>query len=127
MDYTILVTNTGLGTADDNSTVMIDPIPANTELFVGDITGVADSGPVLFTDGATASGLTYTFTALNDLADAPSFSADGADYSKADVATDANQCDLTVTHLKVSMGGVFAASDGTNHPSFTLKFRVRVK
>lgn len=128
MDYTITVNNTGLGAA--NTTVITDPIPANTEMFVGDITGVAGTGPVLFTDGATASGLTYTFTAINDGADDLSF-ADTVTfpaYSKGDVTADATTgCDASVTHLKISLGGVLAASDLTNHPSFSLKFRVRIK
>jgi uncharacterized repeat protein (TIGR01451 family) len=127
MDYTILITNTGFGTVDNNTMVITDPLPANTELFVGDITGVVDTGPVLFTDGATASGLSYTYTTLNNLADSPAFSRDGTDYSKDDFTADVNQCDTSVTHLKVTMGGMFAASDGTNNPSFSLKFRVRVK
>ncbi|RLA41080.1 MAG: hypothetical protein DRR42_25080 [Gammaproteobacteria bacterium] len=125
MTYTILVTNTGFGAVDNNTTVITDQVPANTELFVGDING-AGSGPVLFTNGATTSGLSYTFTALNNSTDDLSFSDDGTDYTKS-VSSNANQVDSTVTHFKVSLGGVFAGSDGSNDPSFSLKFRVRVK
>ncbi|MDO8445857.1 MAG: ice-binding family protein [Deltaproteobacteria bacterium] len=126
MLYTILVTNTGPGTVDNNTTVITDPIPANTELFVGDING-AGSGPVLFTDGATASGLSYSFTNLASAADNLSFSNNGATSYVYSPTADANQCDASVTHLKISLGGIFSASDGTNHPSFSIKFRVRVK
>lgn len=128
MTYTILVTNTGPGSVDDNTTFITDPIPANTELFVGDI-GAPGAGPVLFSDGATASGLSYTFTALNDGTDGLSFAdlLTAPAYTKADVTADANQCDATVTNLKISLNGIFAASDGTNNPSFTVKFRVRVQ
>lgn len=126
MTYTILVTNTGPGQVDNNTTVITDPIPANTELFVGDVGGVG-SGPVLFTNGATASGLSYSFTSLASAADNVSFSNDGATSYVYSPTADANLCDTTVTHLKISLGGIFGASDGTNHPSFSVQFRVRVK
>jgi len=126
MLYTILVTNTGPGTVDNDATVIIDQIPANTELFVGDLNG-AGLGPVFFADGATASGLSYSFTSLAIAADNLSFSDDGATSYVYSPAADVNQCDTTVTHLKISLGGIFSASDGTNHPSFSVKFRVRVK
>lgn len=135
MVYTILATNTGLGLAD--SVVVADPIPANTELFVGDING-ACSGPVKFTDGSPASGLSYTFgdgapCDVNDLAvatDNISFSDDPApgpyvyDYNPV---PDANWYDANITSIKISLSNTFAASDGANNPSFELKFRVRVK
>lgn len=127
MTYTILVTNTGPGAADNNSTFITDRIPANTELFVGDIGG-AGSGPVLFSDGATSSGLSYSFIGLDNAADSLAFSDnDAVDYSKSDTVADANQCDSTVTNIKISMDGIFAGSDGTNNPSFSLKFRVMVQ
>ncbi len=126
MLYTIMVTNTGAGTVDNNTTVLTDPIPANTELFVGDING-AGSGPVLFTDGATASGLSYGFASLASAVDNLSFSNNGAASYVYSPTADANQCDATVTHLKISLGGIFGASNGTSNPSFTVKFRIRVK
>lgn len=83
---------------------------------------------MLFSDGATASGLSYSFIDLNDGTDSLSFSDDGGStYNKNDTVADANQCDVTVTHLKISLNGIFSGSDGTNNPSFSLKFRVRVQ
>lgn len=133
VDYTILVTNTGPGAVDAGTTVITDPIPANTELFVGDITGVAGTGPILFSDGvnapSTPSGLSYTFTSLASATDNLAFSGNnGADlYGKADTSADGNGCDATVTDIKIPLSGVFAASDGTNHPSFSVRFRVRIE
>lgn len=135
MVYTILATNTGLGLAD--SVVITDPIPANTEFFAGDING-ACSGPVKFTDGTPASGLSYTFgdgppCDVNDLAvltDSISFSNDGGTTWTHAPVPDANGYDTTippVTNIKISLSGTFAASDGTNNPSFDMKFKVRVK
>lgn len=129
MNYTITVTNFGPGTVDTDSTVITDPIPANTELFVGDIDGAGPaSGPILFTDGATASGLSYTFTSLANATDNLAFSGNnGADYNKNNTAPDSNECDPTVTNIKIPLSGIFNGSDGTNHPSFNVKFRVRIK
>jgi uncharacterized repeat protein (TIGR01451 family) len=128
VDYTITVTNTGAGTVDNNTTVITDPIPANTELFVNDINGVG-SGPVLFTNGATASGLSYTFTSLASATDNLAFSGNnGVDlYGKSNTAPDANGCDSTVTNIKIPLSGIFNASNGINNPSFNVKFRVRIK
>jgi uncharacterized repeat protein (TIGR01451 family) len=127
--YTIMVTNTGAGAVDTGTTVITDPIPANTELFVGDIDGAGPaSGPVLFTNGTTASGLSYAFTSLASTTDNLAFSGNnGADYNKNNTAPDSNECDPTVTNLKIPLSGIFNGSDGTNHPTFNIKFRVRIK
>ena len=63
MAYSVQVINTGVGTADNNTTLISDPIPANTQLFVGDLGGPG-SGPIVFINGTPSSGLTYTFTSL---------------------------------------------------------------
>jgi uncharacterized repeat protein (TIGR01451 family) len=129
VDYTIQVTNFGAGAVDNNTTVITDPIPANTELFVGDFDGVGPStAPVLFSNGTTASGLIYTFTNLASTTDNLAFSDNGGtDYDKSNTAPDINGCDSTVTNIKIPLNGTFNGSDGTNHPSFNVKFRVRIK
>lgn len=71
--YTITATNQGDSAADNDTVVITDPIPANTELFVGDINDPG-SGLVQFVDVTTASGLTYTFTS-------PSSTTDDVDFS----------------------------------------------
>lgn len=131
MTYTLLVTNTGSGAVDNNTTVITDPISANTELFVGDINGVG-SGPVLFTNGATASGLCY------DYANPGACAGDNIEFSNTlapgpyvygySPTADANGCDAGVTSIKITLGGPFngVVLPG-NNPSFDVKFRVRVK
>ena len=129
MTYTITVTNFGYGAVDADTTVITDPIPANTELFVGDI-NVAGSGPVLFTDGAgaTASGLSYTFTSLSDTGDNLEFSGDsGISYDKIPNADPVTGGDSTVTNIRIPLDGTFNGSDGTNNPTFNIKFRVRIE
>lgn len=126
MQYTIQTSNQGDGAADNNSLAVTDRIPANTELFVNDIGGVG-SGPVLFTDGAPSSGLTYTFSGLGSGADSLSFSNDGGASFTYTPTPDVNGCDPGVTDVRISLGGAFTFSAGLPRPSFSLQFRIRVK
>ena len=126
--YTLIASNSG-GPADNDSTVITDPIPANTLLYVKDIGG-AGSGPVLFTQGATSSTLTYTFTALGNLVDDLEFANDGTgtDWTITPTFDATTGCDTTVppiTHIRIKPKGTFIG--GTPNPSFNLTFRVCVK
>lgn len=121
VDYTLSVTNSANGSIDNNAVVISDPIPANTELFVSNLGG-AGSGPVAFTDGAPASGLTYTFTALGNAGDDVSFSNDGGVTFTYTPVANANSVDPTVTHIRINPKGNFNSSG-----NFQLRFRVRVK
>ncbi len=126
MLYTVTATNQGPGAADADSVVVTDPIPANTELFVNDLGG-AGSGPVLFSNGATPSGLSYSFINLGSGADNIAFSSDsGATWTYTPVP-DGNGYDANVTNIRVSPSGAFNGAVGPNQPSFNLQFRVRVK
>lgn len=130
LGYTIIATNSGAGVVDLDTTFITDPIPANTDLFVNDLGG-AGSGPVAFTDGATSSALTYTFTALDSTTDDIDFSNDNgatwiyyqdSDFSNIDV----DGFDATVTNIRVNPKGTFAGAAGSN-PSFSIIFRVRLQ
>jgi uncharacterized repeat protein (TIGR01451 family)/fimbrial isopeptide formation D2 family protein len=124
--YTLSVTNTGSGTIDNNTIVITDPVPANTALFVND-TGGANSGPVLFAQGATSSTLTYIYTALNNLADDLDFSSNNG-VSWGYVPTPgADGCDPLVTNIRINPKGAFVGNPAPPQPSFTLNFRVCVK
>jgi hypothetical protein len=82
---------------------------------------------VLFEDGATASGLSYTFTALGNATDDVAFSEDdGATFDYTPVP-DPDGYDANVTDFRVNPGGGFAGAAGGNQPSFTLKFKTRVE
>jgi len=118
MEYTLSATNTGLGVADADTVIITDAIPADTEFYAWDMGG----WPVIFSNGATASGLTYTFTSLGDGGDSIEF-LDSDDNPMTPTAG----FDAAVAKIKITFGGSFNASDGTNHPSFSLKFRVRIK
>lgn len=125
--YAIQVTNSGLGAADNNATVVLDAIPANTALFVGNLGG-AGSGPVAFVNGPTASGLTYTFTSLASATDDLAFSNTGCSpFTLYTPVPDVNGFDAAVRCIRVNPKGVFAGASGGNNRSFELRFRVRVQ
>lgn len=121
VDYTLRVTNTGSGTAGGIS--IVDPIPANTELFTGNLSGGA---PFIFVSSVTpASGLSCGFTALNNFTDCVDFSIDGTNWTHVPNGG----FDPAVTHIRfrpvTTMNGDAVA--GPPSPHFDLTFRVRVR
>jgi hypothetical protein len=105
--------------------IVADAIPPNTSLRVTDI-GAPGSGPVAFINGATASGLSYAFLGLGNLADNLDFSNDnGATWNYAPVP-DGNGVDTAVTNIRVRLTGTMNGAAGTQ-PSFTLRFQVVVR
>jgi len=130
MVYTIAVSNQGNGSADADSLVITDPIPTNTSLFVGDIDGPGPaSGPVLFTDGTTPdeSGLTYTFSSLDNAEDDVAFSNNGGSTFIYVPEPDAQGFDSNVTHIQVTAKGSFNGRSGGNIPSFEIRIKMGVE
>ena len=113
--YAIIATNSG-GPADNNSTIITDPIPANTLLY---------NSPVSFTQGTTSSTLTYN--PATDL----SYSNNGGSTWLATPSYDPiTGCDTTappITNIRISPKGTFYGSAVAPNPSFQLTFRVCVK
>jgi hypothetical protein len=122
--YTITVTNQGAGALDSNSVLIVDPVPTNTRLFVGNL-GAPGSGPVQFVNGTPSSALSWTFTALNNLVDDLDFSNDGGANWNYVPVPDAAGYDAAVTHIRMRPKGVMPGVGGGN-PNFQLLFRVRV-
>jgi trimeric autotransporter adhesin len=116
VQYDITVTNSGPGTVDSNTLVITDPLPATTTLYVATTSG----DPVVFVNGATPSGLTYTY-------------ATNVTYSSVGVSgpwtyvpvPDANGFDAAVRAVRISPAGIMSAA-GSGNPSFAIRFRVRV-
>ena len=121
--YTLNVTNSGPGSVSSNTLVIVDPIPANAELFTGNLSGGA---PFVFVDGAPTSGLSCAFTALNNFADCVDFSNNGG-VTWTYVPN--GGFDSAVTHIRFSPAGSMNgdAVAGSPSPSFNLQFRVRVQ
>lgn len=123
VEYTLTITNTGIGSPDNNTIVVEDPIPANTELIVSDPV----ANPAIKISNVTAdTGLTISYIAPDDAGDDIYFSTDGTDFTYQPTA-DANGADASVTHLRIYPQGIFSASDGSSLPSFSVSFKVRIK
>jgi hypothetical protein len=114
--YTVTVANPNPFAATADSIVVLDPTPANLSLFVNPIVG-ASGGPVRFTDGATPSGLTYTFTSLASTTDDVDFSNNGGTTWTYVPTPDAQGADSTVNRIRIRPKGAMAANS-----SFSLLF-----
>jgi uncharacterized repeat protein (TIGR01451 family) len=114
--YDITVTNSGPGTVDANSLEIIDPIPANSALYVA----TTPANPVEFTNGAPSSGLTFNY-ATN-----VSYSTTGPAGPWGYTPTpDANGVDSAVRAVRIRPGGTMNAVGGGN-PSFTIQFQIKI-
>ncbi|MGH8494279.1 MAG: beta strand repeat-containing protein [Moraxellaceae bacterium] len=129
--YTIRLTNAGQGTVDANPAapaaptfVVSDPLPAEVDLFVGDI-GVAGSGPFIFTNGSPSSGLSCTYTSLASNTDCVEFSANGSTWMVTPTP-DANGFDSAIRYIRFRPSGSMSGASGGN-PYAEFQFRVRVK
>jgi hypothetical protein len=124
--YLVGVTNSGAGVVDADTLFVSDPIAANTSLRVADYDG-GNAGPVAFVDGATASGLSYTFTSLGSTTDDVEFSDDnGATWTYTPVDS-GDGTDAAVTDIRINPKGAMAASLGAGDPSFQVLFKVVVQ
>jgi len=124
VEYTVSLENSGYGYVDSGSTVITDPLGANTTFYFG-----SPLDPATFVDGANSSGLSFTFIDLASVVDDIDFSNNGG-VSFITPTVDANGFDTTVppiNFIRLNPKGEFLGSDGTNHPSMELKFRVRVE
>ena len=119
--YTLLVSSPSAYAVDSNTVSVIDALPINTKLFVGDYGG-AGSGPVSFVDGAPVSGLAYSYTALNSVADNVDFSSDGGVTWGYSPTANASGVDTSVTHIRIRPQGGMSASR-----NFTLRFRCQIQ
>lgn len=119
MLYTIDVSNQGPGTVDNNTLLIEDAVPPNSDLFVG--TGGGD--PIVFADGAVASGLTYNYAASVSFSNQ---AGGGPPYSYPP-NPGPDGFDPAITGYRVNPGGVMNAASGGNTPSFSVLFRTRVR
>jgi uncharacterized repeat protein (TIGR01451 family) len=126
MTYTISVSNSANGTTTSGTTQIVDAVPTNMELYVGDLGG-AGSGPVSFTNGTPSSGLTYTYGGIGNTGDSLSFSTDGTNYNYVPNPAVNGGYDASITHIMVNPAGSFAAKTGASNPNFTMQMRMRVK
>lgn len=116
VDYTVTLANPNPFAATADSILLIDPTPARLSLFVGNISG-SSGGPLRFQNGATASGLTYTFTSLASMTDDIDFSSDGGATWTYVPTPNSQGADPLVTRIRIRPKGAMAANS-----SFSLLF-----
>jgi hypothetical protein len=122
--YVVRVTNSGAGAIDNNAVNIVDAIPANTRMFVGDV-GAPGSGPVTYVNGTPSSALTWTFTSLASLTDDIDFSNDGGVTWTYVPTVGADGTDAAVTAIRLRPKGTMPGNGGGD-PYFELQFRVVV-
>ena len=116
--YQVAVTNTGTGTVDASTLVIVDPIPSGAAMYVSTAAGT----PVVFVDGSVASNLSFNYAANVSYSNQP---GGVAPFTYVPVP-DANGFDANVTAVRIGPTGTLAGASGASQPSFTVEFRVRV-
>lgn len=115
--YTITVANSGPGTIDGSSLTVADALPTDAVMYV------AGGAPIEFVNGATPSGLTYNYASHTGYSNQP---GGGPPYTYTP-APDADGFDSAVTGFRVTPSGAMSAASGGNQPSFSIRFRVRIR
>jgi hypothetical protein len=116
IQYSITVTNSGPGTVDAGTIIIVDPLPTQVMSYVA-------GTPITFTDGAVPSGL--TFNAATNATWTKAVGGNSA-FTYTPVA-DANGFDTLVTGIRLAPGGTMAGATLTSQPSFTLTFTAKVR
>ncbi|MEM9171143.1 MAG: CCXG family PEP-CTERM protein [Pseudomonadota bacterium] len=107
--YDIAVENPGQR-VDPTTLVLTDAFPDDVALVT------SGAGAFAFTDGATPSGLTFTYGGPADGGDSVEFSTDGVNFNY----TPTSPSDATVTHIRFRPSGALNPSSGSAVPSFTI-------
>ena len=135
LQYSINAINTGRGRSDAGTIILQDQIPANSELYIGNLTCTnrgpgTGLGPVCFNDGnnPNESGLTYNFVALNSSSDHISFSQDGTDFNYEPV-DGGDGYDSTVRYIRITPTGEYnnQPKNSTVEPEFNFTYQVKLQ
>ena len=120
--YTITVTNSGDGLADDGSMELIDHLPSNIEFWNGDIDdGGPENDPVSFSQTGGA-GLTFTYA--SDVRFGTGTTAP-ADFASCTAITPDSTYRPDLTYICFNPKGAMAAGDPD--PTYSVNFRTRIK
>ena len=113
--YAVTVTNSGAGAADGNSLVITDTLPPDTVLQVG--------AGVEFLQGSPTSALTFNPATDVAYSNQP---GGGPPYTYVPVP-DVAGYDAAIRGLRIAPTGAMAPGGPGGNPSFTVRFRVRVR
>jgi uncharacterized repeat protein (TIGR01451 family) len=112
MEYTINVSNDGSGSADTDSLIITDPVPANTQFIVGSVSFVDGSPPGA--SGLNLGAVNYSATGIT------------GPWTYHPSATSGTP-DPAVKALQIIPQGSLPGKSGTTAPNFNVKFRVIVQ
>ncbi len=118
--YAITAANIGDGAVDADSIFLVDALPADVEFYNGDFD---DGGPGSTVIEFSQSGAGLTFNEASDLGFSNSATAPSSFAACA--YTPAAGYDPNVLHVCFNPSGAMAAGDPD--PSFTVRFRARIK
>jgi hypothetical protein len=122
LDYTIVASNPGSPVSAD-TVVIVDPLPPNLRLYVGDLSGSAGTGPVVFTNGAPSSTLTYSYAGLANLTDDIDFSNNGGtSWTYVPVPSGVDGTDAAVNAIRIRPKGTMVFGG-----NFQVRFRMFVQ
>ena len=119
VQYTVSVTNQGIGSVDAGTLEISDVVPPDTAMFVSTATG----DPVSFVDGSPSSGLTYVYGSHVSYTD----NAGGVGPFDYVPTPDAQGFDPLVTGFQVVPAGSMLGNTGAGPTSFNVVFRVRIE
>ena len=120
--YTIAVTNSGTAATDADSIFVLDTLPAQVALYVGDFDA---AGPATGTIYVTQqNGAALTVAPPGDVAFSDQIAAPTSFAQCSYVPTVTNAYDPAIRHVCVNPKGSLAS--GTPAPGFTLQFRARI-
>ncbi len=123
LNMLVTASNAGNISTDLNSTTLIQAIDADTKFYIGDFNGL---GPIDFTDGNDASGLSYTYSDLSNTSDSLSFSINGTTFDHTPV-NDGEDYDPTITHIKLEFNGTMKSAMNGITPSFSFEYQVKLE
>jgi hypothetical protein len=117
--YSLTITNQGPGTVDASTLVISEFVPPNSDLYVS----TASGDPIAFVNGTPASGLSYVYASNVTYSNQP---GGLAPYNYTPVPDPAG-FDPNVTGMRIAPTGAMNAAGPGSNPSFTIRFRVRLR
>ena len=121
--YTITTSNSGTAATDVDSVFVLDSLPAQVEVYVGDFDAAGPAtGTILFTQ---QNGALLNFTQASDVRFSDQIAVPASFTQCNYVPTVANTYDPAIRYICVNPKGSLAS--GNPAPGFALQFRARIK
>lgn len=120
----LTITNFGGTAVDSTALIITNPVPINTQLYVGNLAG---QGPVNFIDGSPPTQLTYNFNGYSSSNNSIVFSNDNGMSWSYIPQPDTFGYDGAITHFRITPSGSMpAATSDTSSPNFRIEYRLKI-